>query len=234
MRWNAREEILRTIQYGLGRIGRGDGAESSARPSVAKEEEYSERIVQRREELKTKRETLVRRLAEEIGKVRGAFYRATSKEMVAEQIRIIAQNRDMKSIVQWDSPLLDGQKIGETLRKVGIDVISPSQLFATSEEQRRKSLRELTIQANMGVTGVDYVMAETATLVLIAKEGQERLTSLLPPVHVAVVNADRVIYGLEDLFLFVKGEELPLSSCLTFITGPSRTADIELSLTVGV
>jgi len=233
MRWNAREEILGTIRYGLGKIGEGDDTRASGRPPLAKED-YAERIARRREELETKREALVHRLAEEIARIRGAFYRATSEEMVAEQIRVIAQNRDVKSIVQWDSPLLNGQKIGETLRKAKIEVISPSQLFNLPEDQRRKSLRELTIEANIGVTGVDYAMAETATLVLIAKEGQGQLASLLPPVHIAVVNADRVIFGLEDLFLFVKGEELPLSSCLTFITGPSRTADIELSLTIGV
>jgi L-lactate dehydrogenase complex protein LldG len=85
---------------------------------------------------------------------------------------------------------------------------------------------------------VDYVIAETGTLVLTAQAGQMRGVSLLPPVHVAVARTSQVIATLDDYLLLVQQEgadvQQALSSCVSFVTGPSRTGDIELKLTVGV
>jgi L-lactate dehydrogenase complex protein LldG len=93
-------------------------------------------------------------------------------------------------------------------------------------------------RADLGLSGVDYVIAETGTLVLTAQAGQMRGVSLLPPVHVAVARTSQVIATLADYLLLVQkaGPDLQqaLSSCVSFVTGPSRTGDIELKLTVGV
>jgi L-lactate dehydrogenase complex protein LldG len=72
--------------------------------------------------------------------------------------------------------------------------------------------------------------------VLLARKGQARSISLLPPVHIAVVKPEQLLSGLSDLFPLLRGEAegRDLSSAITFITGPSRTADIELTLVVGV
>jgi L-lactate dehydrogenase complex protein LldG len=90
--------------------------------------------------------------------------------------------------------------------------------------------------ADIGVSGVDYALADTGTLVLVARNGQPRSVSLLPPVHIAVVRPEQVLSGLSDLFPILRSEAAggDLSSAITFITGPSRTADIELTLVVGV
>jgi L-lactate dehydrogenase complex protein LldG len=92
--------------------------------------------------------------------------------------------------------------------------------------------------ADLGLTGVDYALAETGTLVLSAGKGQARAISLLPPVHIAVLRPEQVIPGLTDLFPLLRRDTEAaggtLSSAVTFITGPSRTADIELTLVVGV
>jgi L-lactate dehydrogenase complex protein LldG len=85
--------------------------------------------------------------------------------------------------------------------------------------------------ADLGITGAGYGLADTGTLVLLASEVEGRLASLLPPVHLAVITADQIVADLTELFFRLTQ---PPSSCLTFITGPSRTADIELTLTVGV
>jgi L-lactate dehydrogenase complex protein LldG len=93
-------------------------------------------------------------------------------------------------------------------------------------------------RAELGLSGVDYVIAETGTLVLTAQAGQMRGVSLLPPVHVAVARTSQVIATLADYLLLVQQEgadvQQALSSCVSFVTGPSRTGDIELKLTVGV
>jgi L-lactate dehydrogenase complex protein LldE len=93
-------------------------------------------------------------------------------------------------------------------------------------------------QADLGLSGVGYVIAETDTLVLSARPGQMRGVSLLPPVHVAVARTEQIVATLADVLLLLQAEatdlQQHLSSCASFITGPSRTGDIELTLTVGV
>lgn len=85
-------------------------------------------------------------------------------------------------------------------------------------------------EAEVGVTGADYGLAESATLVLLARPGRPRSASLLPPVHVAVLREDRILTDLFDLLEHVG----PLPTAVVLASGPSRSADIEMSLAVGV
>lgn len=86
---------------------------------------------------------------------------------------------------------------------------------------------------DVGVTAAQAGIAETGTLVLDSSVEQNRLVSLVPPVHVAILDASRIYQTLgETLAALQSGAEL--SPAITFITGPSRTADIELTLALGV
>ena len=97
-------------------------------------------------------------------------------------------------------------------------------------------LREAAFAADVGVSGVDYLVAETGSLALFTGPGQPRSLSLLPPVHVAVAERAQLLPDLFDLFegceLWADRRGLP--SCLSLITGPSKTGDIELRLVTGV
>ena len=86
-----------------------------------------------------------------------------------------------------------------------------------------------------GITGAQWAVAETGTLVLEADEERHRLASLVPPVHIALVEADKIRQTLGEVLqsLGEKGRDR-LSRTITFITGPSRTSDIELTLAIGV
>jgi L-lactate utilization protein LutC len=84
-----------------------------------------------------------------------------------------------------------------------------------------------------GITTAQAAIAETGTLVLDSAHERHRLVSLVPPVHIAIVRASTICETLgEALALLRKDQEI--SPAVTFITGPSRTADIELTLTIGV
>ena len=76
-----------------------------------------------------------------------------------------------------------------------------------------------------------YGLAETGSVVLAASPDEPRARSLLPDVHISVVREDRILPGLEELFAAL-GTDLP--SGLAIVSGPSRSADIEQRLTVGV
>lgn len=88
---------------------------------------------------------------------------------------------------------------------------------------------------DVGITTAQAAIAETGTLVLESECERHRLVSLLPPVHVAIVEAASIYLTLgETLSAVRRSGPTKLSRTITFITGPSRTADIELTLAVGV
>lgn len=87
--------------------------------------------------------------------------------------------------------------------------------------------------ATFSVTEADYALADTGTLVLFSTAGEGRTLSLLAPVNATVVPASRILSSLAELFAR-EPAIAQRSSALVFVTGPSRTADIELTLTVGV
>jgi L-lactate dehydrogenase complex protein LldG len=86
--------------------------------------------------------------------------------------------------------------------------------------------------ADVGVTEADYLVADSGTLVLRAA-GRARGVSLLPPVHVAIVTRDRLRVDLGTALADLRASGAH-DSCVTLVTGPSRTADIEKKLVVGV
>lgn len=86
---------------------------------------------------------------------------------------------------------------------------------------------------DVGLSTAQAAIAETGTLVLDSSCERHRLVSLVPPVHIAIINASSICETLSDaLALLQKDKEI--SPAVTFITGPSRTADIELTLAIGV
>ena len=82
-----------------------------------------------------------------------------------------------------------------------------------------------------GVSTALYGLADTGSVVLAAAPDEPRANSLLPDVHVTLLREDRIMPGLDELFAAL-GDDLP--SALAIVTGPSRSADIEQKLAVGV
>ena len=84
-----------------------------------------------------------------------------------------------------------------------------------------------------GISTAQAAIAETGTLVLDSTRERHRLVSLVPPAHIAIINASSICATLSDALALLRNEK-EISPAVTFITGPSRTADIELTLTIGV
>src|SRR4051794_5419030 len=85
---------------------------------------------------------------------------------------------------------------------------------------------------DIGVSTAQAAIAETGTLVLDSESERHRLISLVPPVHLAIVDAGSICQTLGEALSALRTSQL--SRLVTFITGPSRTADIELTLAIGV
>jgi L-lactate dehydrogenase complex protein LldG len=86
---------------------------------------------------------------------------------------------------------------------------------------------------DVGITTAQAAIAETGTLVLDSSRERNRLVSLVPPVHIAIVDASSIVQTLGEALAFIH-QDGNISPAVTFITGPSRTADIELTLAIGV
>ena len=96
----------------------------------------------------------------------------------------------------------------------------------------RKALREKFWQADMGITGVNFAVAETGTIVVVENEGNGRLSTSLPPIHVAVMGMEKVIPTLEDLSVFLtllprSATGQKASGYVSFITGPRRPGEVD-------
>lgn len=93
--------------------------------------------------------------------------------------------------------------------------------------------RDVLLGCEVGITAAQWGIAETGTVVLDHAVERHREVSLLPAVHVAVLPAARLLATLEDALAALAPGGAP-PAAVTFVTGPSRTADIELTLVVGV
>lgn len=87
---------------------------------------------------------------------------------------------------------------------------------------------------DVGITAAQAAIAETGTLILQSDSERHRLISLLPPVHIAIIEANQLCRTLGEALAALHRDGKELSPAITFITGPSRTADIELTLAIGV
>lgn len=128
----------------------------------------------------------------------------------------------------WRHPLLDAIDLNGLLASKGVQKLDFGTLRELPLEQRRADM----LAADIGISSVTAAVAETGTLALASGPGQERVASLLPPVHVALVGASQIVPDLFDLFAQMQPAAMP--SNWVFITGPSKTGDLELKLTTGV
>lgn len=102
----------------------------------------------------------------------------------------------------------------------------------------REEMRKHFLEADAGFSGANLAIAESGTLVLVSNEGNVRLTTTLPPLHIAVVTTEKFVETLEQAAALIKplitaSSGLKLTSYVSFITGPSRTTDIEKKLVLG-
>ena len=85
----------------------------------------------------------------------------------------------------------------------------------------------------VGITGAFCAIAETGTLVLLSGKESPPATSLLPETHIAVVRSTRIVKGMEEAWSLLRKEYPVMPRAVNFVSGPSRTADIEQTVTLG-
>jgi L-lactate dehydrogenase complex protein LldF len=178
---------------------------------------------------------LVDQFRSELTSLGGEFIRCDPDEL-ARKVTECLKELDVESVVSWESdqPLLE--ECRQRLIGGGITLIDGNLPIDDRDTEgllrQEKILRLASTQA--GLTGAAGAFADTGTLVQPAGTGMSLLASLLPPIHLVIL-FEEDIYSNFGEWLIKKGKQV-ISDCsnLVLISGPSRTADIESTLTIGV
>ena len=136
---------------------------------------------------------------------------------ITSALKALVDEHKIKKATVWDTPILKQLQIGDCLRLLGVELVAPN------------AEKHVMAQCELGVTETDFILPETGTLVLRSSVEMPRAVSLLPRVHLAIVTTAALRADLHQVFAEAKE-----SHYLVFITGPSRTSDIELTPTLGM
>jgi L-lactate utilization protein LutC len=169
--------------------------------------------------------------AAEVVAVGGEAYMAPDLAAAREVVLKLCHEVHAKTALCWQHELLDRLGLSRTLTEEGIGRIDHDTLVPQSVDERRLSI----LATDVGITSCEFALAETGTLVMLSRPGRERVASLLPPMHIAVVERSQILPDLYDAIAKLQAmgvDGLPSNAVL--ITGPSKTGDMELELTTGV
>jgi L-lactate dehydrogenase complex protein LldG len=176
------------------------------------------------------RDELIAHFTTEAEALTVVVHRAPDDGAAAMRVSEMVVGRGAKRVLAWDEKWLNCDGLAGSLRAVGI-TLEPCWLPRDSVE-RRQRLAELD-DVGVGLTGAVAGLADTGSLALVSGPGRGRIASLLPPLHIAMLRVSQ-LHPTYAAFLAAHPHIEDAGSNLVLITGPSRTADIEMTLTRGV
>ncbi len=166
-------------------------------------------------------DVLYKEFKEKAGALSAEVHRAANVSEARQLISKLIGELEVEKVVFAPSPLVDALDIKEMAKTTGVEVTN-------------NQLREHAADAGLGISELQYGIAEIGTLVGNATSIESRMVSILPPVHLAVVPTKNLLPTLLDAIAVYNEKLGELPRYLTFVSGPSRTADIERVLTIGV
>lgn len=170
---------------------------------------------------------------------------AEASKAIGAYLKEVTAELEVSRIVRWEHESLLALQLDEGLREAGIELVAWREQeldTAVTDEKpsnwtKRSSLLRAAEKCQMGIVFPDYAISNTSTLALLAHGGRGRSVSLLPSILFAIFRADQIVTRMGEVFAEVR-ENYPQSehmpSSINLITGPSRSADIENDLTIGI
>jgi L-lactate dehydrogenase complex protein LldG len=151
--------------------------------------------------------------AEQFSALQGRFIFCINEQELAFQLNSLVRKQDWTKVFCIEDKLVNS--------------------FAVQIEDR--IIRSGLESCDVAITGCEFLVARTGTIVLSSAQVSGRNTSVYAPIHICIATTSQLVYDIKDALQGVKekyGNKLP--SLISFATGPSRTADIEKTLVVGV
>lgn len=227
-----REAFLERVRREMARTPGLFPASASPRPADPVRE-----AVAIRSRARGRTEALLERFRTEAEAVGAVVHRARTADAAGEIVRRLAAALDVRRVATWRRSRLGAVSgVAAHLAEAGLEVFdgAPEHGAVTGPSAPLERLAA----AEMGLTTADLAVAETGSLVLASGVGKGRAVSLLPACHVALFGPEQLVGTLEEAGVVLEawhaaGGEAAGAN-IVFVTGPSRTADIELTLTRGV
>ena len=175
---------------------------------------------------------LARQFADELHKLDGTFITEAAEKIPARVVQLLRE-RNAETVLAWNAGHLPVPGLLDYLQQEGIRIMNAD--VPRGEPDRAQKLAEIE-KTTFGITGADAALADTGTLALRSGPGRSRLASLSVRTHIALFTPEQLHASWADWWAELSGraEWVSAASNLTLISGPSRTADIEMTLTVGV
>ncbi|MFZ1314512.1 MAG: lactate utilization protein [Chitinophagaceae bacterium] len=151
--------------------------------------------------------------AEQFTKLQGKFIYCINRQELAFQLGSLVKKQDWQKVYCVEDKLIEpvALQLSDRLIKTGLE------------------------NCDVSITGCEYLVARTGSIVMSTAQSSGRSTSVYAPIHICIAFTNQLVYDLKDALQAARdkyGNNLP--SLITFATGPSRTADIEKTLVVGV
>ncbi len=151
--------------------------------------------------------------AEQFTKLQGKFVFCINQQELAFQLSSLVKKMDWQKVYCLEDELL----------------------LAIQSELSDRIVKTGLADCDVTITGCECLVARTGSIVMSAAQQSGRTTSVYAPVHICIAYSNQLVYDVKDALQLVKDKyRTALPSLITFATGPSRTADIEKTLVVGV
>lgn len=175
-------------------------------------------------------------MANEVNDVGGYAHLVDNLAGARAKVSSLLQEYGARTVLAWKHDLLARLELEQLLAQANIGLLDHDVLATLDPASRRTAI----MGVDVGVTSCDAAIAETGSLMMCSSPGHERVASLVAPVHIAVIKRSQIVPDLFDAFKLLQeksgssGETPRVASNVVLITGPSKTGDIELTLTTGV
>ncbi len=175
---------------------------------------------------------LLERFTRELIGLKGEVFPVVGEAAACDQVLKLLQTHATTRLLAWDFAHIPVDGLESAIRAAGIEILQPDAHGAD-----RAALLTQCAGAQVGLTGADAAAATTGTLIFTTAPGRGRIPTILPPVHIAVITLDQLYTRVESWIAAQRQSGLTAftqSANFCFITGPSRTGDIEMELILGV
>lgn len=157
-------------------------------------------------------------------------YDYVGEEEFSATLQEVINKYKLKSILTWQDSRLDELGVKESLKNAGAEYKE----WDPSNDDNE--MRQFASICDAGITYADWGLSETGSVLLFNGGGKGRVVSLLPPLYITILRDSAIVprLGNATSMLHEMAQQKTLPACVNFITGPSRSADIEMDLAIGV
>ena len=172
-------------------------------------------------EMALDKKATIERFSTELAGQAGVVHRASDISDARRILSEISEAEGIRSVIASNDDIIKMLGLPEWGTSAGIEV------FSTGTLLDREALKDKAFSMDAGITGADFAVAESGTIGIAAGRDMPRLASIAPPIHIAIINLDKLFPTYETAMQNYIKSTVAMPSQLVLITGPSSTADIQ-------